>query len=70
MVVDSKQGSNLMYMPLDKLLQMSGTSAPSAAATTEAAAPQSPMPPTSNVVTPAADARSRDSLRSRDREIR
>ncbi|MFZ4742126.1 MAG: FtsH protease activity modulator HflK [Limnohabitans sp.] len=69
-VVDSKQGSNLMYMPLDKLLQMSGTSAPSAAATTEAAAPQSPMPPTSNVVTPAADARSRDSLRSRDREIR
>ena len=67
-VVDSKQGSNLMYLPLDKLMQV--TSSP-------LAAPVAPEAATSGNITPApaqgatpADPRSRDSLRSRDREIR
>ena len=66
-VIDSKQGSNLMYLPLDKLIQM--TAAPSTAA-----APVET--PANNAATSSApssaplDPRSRDSLRSRDREIR
>jgi modulator of FtsH protease HflK len=32
-LIDSKQGNNLLYMPLDKLLQLSGTSAENSAGT-------------------------------------
>jgi membrane protease subunit HflK len=69
-VVDSKQGSNLMYLPLDKLIQMtSGTAAtPSQEAVNPNANSTLPVPSSSNGA--AVDARSRDSLRSRDREIR
>jgi membrane protease subunit HflK len=66
-VIDSKQGSNLMYLPLDKLIQMTGTpstvAAPVDAPANNAATSSAPSsaPP---------DPRSRDSLRSRDRENR
>ncbi|MEJ7685890.1 MAG: FtsH protease activity modulator HflK [Variovorax sp.] len=71
-LVDTKQGSNLLYLPLDKLMQMTGQNAagtpvdgasPNVAGT---AAPQSSVIP----VAPAAgDARARDG-RSRDRDPR
>ncbi len=71
-LVDTKQGSNLLYLPLDKLMQMTGQNAagtpvdgasPSVAGT---AAPQSSVIP----VAPASgDARARDG-RSRDRDAR
>jgi modulator of FtsH protease HflK len=63
-MVDSRSGSNLLYLPLDKLMQQAGGTAPAAA-----------MPPTDTATPPsaapaAADARSRDNARSRDREGR
>jgi modulator of FtsH protease HflK len=64
-VIDSKQGSNLMYLPLDKLIQM--TAAPSSA-TVET--PASNAASSSAASSAPVDPRSRDSLRSRDREIR
>jgi modulator of FtsH protease HflK len=65
-VVESKQGSNLLYLPLDKLMQQSGAAeaggaAPSAAPGTAPATNATPAP---------ADARSRDAARTRDREVR
>ena len=67
-LVDSKQGSNLLYLPLDKILQQvssgqSGAAAPAAASGVEAqpASGSAPLP---------AEARSRENQRSRDRETR
>lgn len=65
-LVDSKQGSNLLYLPLDKIMQM-GASGEGAAA--PAATPVVPFLPT----TPApssSDTRARDGARSRDRDSR
>ncbi len=60
-MVDSRSGSNLLYLPLDKLMQQSGAAAPRhAAARCRAETPAAP----------AADARSRDGSRSRDRDGR
>jgi membrane protease subunit HflK len=62
-LVDARAGTNLLYLPLDKLMQMSGaTGLPDA----PAAAPQRPVaePLTQG------DPRSRDALRNRDREGR
>jgi membrane protease subunit HflK len=71
-VVDSKQGSNLLYLPLDKIMQMnaaSTTSAPATDATQPGAATATPVQPT--ILPPAPiDARSRESSRSRDRDVR
>jgi membrane protease subunit HflK len=69
-VIDSKQGSNLMYLPLDKLIQMTGASANNGAVSTDAGTSNSslPVPPMPN--SPTVDPRSRDSQRSRDRDIR
>lgn len=63
-VVDDKQGGNLLYLPLDKLMQAAGAS--TAAGTVPAAVPQTTQ------ATPARDdlSRSRDAFRSRDREER
>ena len=55
-LVDSKQGSNLMYLPLDKIMQMSG------ADNSVSAAPVSPVAPAA----PPVDTRSRDASRNRD----
>lgn len=65
-MVDSRSGSNLLYMPLDKLLQQAGVPAASAPVST----PTPMTPGASSAVDPAADARSRDNARGRDRESR
>lgn len=59
-IVVDKSGNNLLYLPLDKIMQMSGgeQSAPSAAVT-----PQAPA-------ADAAAARGREAFRSREREAR
>lgn len=63
-LVDTKQNSNLLYLPLDKIMQATGTGGtvtPAAAAPSQlpAAAPSLPN-----------DSRARDDSRSRDRETR
>ncbi|MDP1969175.1 MAG: FtsH protease activity modulator HflK, partial [Burkholderiaceae bacterium] len=64
-LIDSKQGSNLLYLPLDKIIQQTmpgaGESTPAAAA--------APLTPTAPAAA-AADQRARDSARTRDRETR
>jgi modulator of FtsH protease HflK len=64
-VVDSKQGSNLLYLPLDKIMQMTGTDA-GVATITPPASSGVPAAPGSA----AADARARDAGRPRDRDSR
>ena len=60
-MVETRNNSNLLYLPLDKLIQQAGT--PTAPPVT--AAPPSEPSPGANV-----DVRSRDGSRSRDREGR
>jgi len=66
-LVDSKQGSNLLYLPLDKIMQQvsaqPGAAAPAAVGTDagNAATGSSALP---------AEARSRDNQRSRERDAR
>lgn len=71
-LVDSKQGSNLLYLPLDKLMQLSGSgntttpvdaASPSVAGTAPAQSSVIPVAPATN------DVRGRDG-RSRDRDVR
>ena len=68
-LVDSKQGSNLLYLPLDKLMQQS---AAPAAGTTIVPAPlqQAPSGTPESTGTASVDVRSRDGARSRDRDGR
>lgn len=66
-MVDSRSGSNLLYLPLDKLMQQ--TASPSVVSTP--ATSVAPVPATESQPAVAADsARTRDSARSRDRETR
>ena len=65
-MVDTRSGSNLLYLPLDKLLQQQG--APLGAAA-PAAIPAPDAPATTGTAAPA-DVRSRDGTRLRDREGR
>ena len=63
-MVDSRGGgSNLLYLPLDKLMQQAGAPAPAAAAPVSVPTPES-------VPAGAADPRSRDGARTRDRDGR
>lgn len=62
-MVDSRSGSNLLYLPLDKLMQQAGAPAAAPAAPTSVPTPESTAPA-------AADSRSRDAARTRDREVR
>jgi membrane protease subunit HflK len=69
-VVESRQGSSLLYLPLDKILQMNGAGA---AGNDAAAAPagNTVIPVSPLTSTPASsDARTRDSARTRDRDVR
>ena len=63
-MVESRSGSNLLYLPLDKLLQQ-GSAAPSAAPALPSGGDSGPSTPATG-----SDARSRDGARSRDREGR
>lgn len=76
-MVDSRAGSNLLYLPLDKLIQASGGSAASG----QAASVNAPQPAagamggvssdaSTNPATPITDVRSRDGQRARDRDGR
>jgi membrane protease subunit HflK len=74
-MVDSRQGSNLLYLPLDKLLQANGQGLPGAPVAAvpantagSGAAADTPTPGSPPAV--AQDVRSRDGLRSRDRDAR
>lgn len=73
-MVDARSGSNLLYLPLDKLLQQagsaqsSGASAPSAAAS--AASPSVQVAPDVAAAPAVTDSRSRDNARGRDRDSR
>jgi membrane protease subunit HflK len=60
-MVDSRNGSNLLYLPLDRLMQQAGAVPP------PAAAPAAPVAPVNDA---AADARAREGVRSRDRDSR
>ena len=67
-IVDAKGANNMLFLPLDKIMQMSGNSGTGATADAQAAsAPRPAMEPA-----PPADtgARSRDALRGREREAR
>lgn len=79
-MIDAKGQGNLLYLPLDKLMQAAGA-APAAASgasqaaplTNEPSLPTRPVAPLSSEAPPQVeknDMRSRDSLRSRDRESR
>jgi modulator of FtsH protease HflK len=74
-MVDSKQGNNLLYMPLDRIIQMTGQAAadagPVAGASTSgvgaAGSAQGALPV---VPVPTPDSRARENARGRDREGR
>jgi modulator of FtsH protease HflK len=64
-LVESRQGGNMLFLPLDRILQQVGQGGAAAPAeTVPPAATPVPIPPS------AADARTRDNGRSRDREGR
>lgn len=63
-VVDSKQGNNMLYLPLDKVMQMASNPSADIAVLPNTTAPAAPAP------TATVDARSRDASRSRDRDGR
>jgi membrane protease subunit HflK len=69
-LVETKQGGNMLYLPLDKIMQMGGDDAPASGAPLM----QGPTPSTAPAASPntsaGADGRSRQNLRSRDRESR
>jgi len=70
-MVESRQGSNLLYLPLDKIMQqsLSGNSGTSDSALMPGSATTAPVLP--NVPsTSAADTRARDASRTRDRDSR
>ncbi len=60
-MVESRSGSNLLYLPLDKLMQQAGAAG-------AAAAP--PAAPAADPAAQSADVRSRDNARTREREGR
>ena len=64
-IIDSRAAGNLLYLPVDKLMQSAG--APAAAVPGPAAQAPAPAPAAQ---APAADARTRDNARSRERETR
>lgn len=68
-LIDARAGTNLLYLPLDKLIQMTGATGASelpAAAATPGATAAGTAPPPSLDTSP----RSRDTLRGREREGR
>jgi membrane protease subunit HflK len=64
-MVESRSGSNLLYLPLDRLLQQAAAPAVAPAPATPAAAPTGEATPAAVV-----DPRSRDGARTRDRDGR
>lgn len=68
-LVESRQGSNLLYLPLDKIMQMTGTGG--SGSNSDGTAPVSTMPAAQAPSNSApVDSRARDTSRTRDRETR
>ena len=65
-LVESRQGSNLLYLPLDKIMQQSAAEA----AGVQPAAPANAVAPSAPSSSLPLDIRTRDGARSRDRETR
>jgi len=68
-LVDSRSGSNLLYLPLDKIMQQTQSAEPAVSSPTNAptnAPIGAPLPPGST----STDSRSRDATRSRERDSR
>jgi membrane protease subunit HflK len=63
-VVDSKQGNNMLYLPLDKIMQMTNNSPADVTTLPNTAAPAAPAPAAT------VDARSRETSRTRERDVR
>ncbi|WP_041675284.1 FtsH protease activity modulator HflK [Ramlibacter tataouinensis] len=68
-LVDSRQGSNLLYLPLDKIMQQVAQGGTAAEATPAPGSPPSSSVP-SSAAPPVGDVRNRDNARGRDRESR
>jgi membrane protease subunit HflK len=69
-LVESKQGSNLLYLPLDKIMQQSASNGPTANPDA-AALPGTASPPlVSGTPASTVDSRVRDASRTRERETR
>ncbi len=69
-LIESRNGSNLLYLPIDKIMQMTsqdGAAAPAGSALPGGAVPGAALPPVSSIPL---DARARDSSRTRERETR
>jgi membrane protease subunit HflK len=69
-LVESRQGSSLLYLPLEKILQMGNTNAAggdASLATPASGAPIQVVPPANTLSN---DARSRDAARTRERDSR
>lgn len=70
-LVDTRQGSNMLYLPLDKIMHPSKPGESAAAAPAAAAqTPNSTAPSPSAAGSAASASRSRDSERSRERDVR
>lgn len=69
-LIDSRQGSNLLYLPLDKVMQAAGATTP--ATTTPSTVQSAPdtVHPQQGISTATIDLRGRDFSRSRERDIR
>ena len=69
-LVDSRQGNSLLYLPLDKILQMGGSTGAAAEALVPAVPGVVPMPAAPATGNSTIDARSRDAARTRERDSR
>ncbi len=69
-LVESRQGSSLLYLPLEKILQMGSGAAGAVDATSAATPPAGVVPAMPNSATLNSDARSRDAARTRERDSR
>ncbi len=70
-MVESRQGSNLLYLPLDKIMQMTGQGAAMVPADAgSASSAPSPVAPAVPATTSPIDPRARDASRTRDRDTR
>jgi membrane protease subunit HflK len=69
-LVESRQGSSLLYLPLDRILQQAGAGTAGAATPSPEAATPPGSTGSSSSSAGSADARARDNARGRDRESR
>jgi membrane protease subunit HflK len=68
-LVESRQGSNLLYLPLDKIMQMTAQGAGGASGEA-VTVPSANGAPASGAAAPLPDTRTRDASRTRDRDTR